>query len=118
MKSIKQREEQYYGRMNKKGQVIDTATGVAVGLFIFILITFVILLAISSLNPSSFFTAGSAERNTTNQITQNYTAGINEFFTQVPTAMKILGIVLLLGFLALLISIVVRFRGASGGGGL
>lgn len=103
--------------MNKKGQIIDTATKVGVSLFVFILIIFAILLGVSSLNPGSFFTTGTAEQNATNDMVANYTFGVGEFFGNVPTAMKILGVVLILGFLALLIVIVVRFRQQSGGGG-
>ena len=114
---IKNRLEKMQEGMSKKGQVIDTATSVVIGLLILLLVIFVVLLAVSSLNPTTFFTAGSYERNTTANIVANFTQGTDNFFVNVPTAMKILGIVLILGFLALLIAIVVRFRSASGGGG-
>lgn len=103
--------------IGKRGQVINTATTVAVSLMVFILIAFAVLLGISSLNPSTFFTAGSAEANQTTNMVNNYTLGLGNFFGQVPTAMKILGVVLILGFLALLIVIVLRFRQSSGTGG-
>ena len=104
--------------LSKKGQVIDTATGVAIGFFGFILITFVVLYAISALNPGSFFTAGTAEANATNQLRQNFTAGISNFSSQIPASMTILGVVLILGFLSLLIVIVMRFKGTTSSGTL
>lgn len=105
--------------MNSKGQVIDTATTVAVSFFVFILIVFVILYGISALNPGSFFTAGSSEQNATNTLRSNFTTGIANFSQQIPPAMTILGVVLILGFLGLLVFIVLRFRnqGVGGGGG-
>lgn len=103
-------------RMNKKGQVINTAIGVLVGLLVALLIAFAVMLGISSLNPGSFFTSGSLEQNTTNQAVSNYTTGIGLFFAQIPTSMKILGVVLVLGFLALLVTIVLRFRDQAGSG--
>lgn len=118
-KSIQQRAKQYAEMvsMGKKGQVINTATSVFVGLFIFVLIVFVVLYGISALNPGGFFTAGSANQNATNNLVANVTGAVGEFGTQIPTAAKILGVVLVLGFLALLIVIVVRFRSSSGTGG-
>lgn len=107
--------------LGKKGQVVDTALTVIITLFVGILIVFAILFGLSSLSPLTFFAAGSAERQSVNESIRNFTNGIEQFFQQIPAAMKILGVVLIIGFLALLIAIVVRFRsnaGVGGGGGL
>jgi hypothetical protein len=103
---------------NKRGQIVDQATGVIVGIAVAIFIVFALLLGLSSLNPGSFFTSGSNEQNVTNGMVLNYTTGIGQFFAQIPTAMKVLGIVLILGFIGLLVAVVVGFRrtaGVSGG---
>lgn len=101
----------------KKGQVIQTVTGVAVGLFTLILVVFVILLAIGSLNPSSFFGSTSQAHIAINGSVDNLTSGFTEFTKQIPTVFKVLGVVLILGALAILILIVTRFRSQAGGGG-
>lgn len=116
-----ERQMQKQMHSNKKGQIIDTTTSVIIGLFVLVLIVFAILFGISALDPTSFFTAGSAEQQSVNNSLLNFTKGVNNFFAQIPAAMKILGVVLIIGFLALLIVIVIRFRGQAGagnGGGL
>ena len=104
--------------MQKKAQVIDTATGVIVGVAVAVLLVFAVLLGISSLKPSTFFTAGTTEALAMNQSTANFSYGIMNFFAQIPTAMTVLGVVLILGFIGLMIAIVLRFRSSAGGGGL
>lgn len=106
----------------KKGQIIQTVTGVAVGLFTLVLVVFVILLAIGSLNPSSFFGSGNSSdpgkaHAAINSSINNLTSGFTEFTRQIPTVFKVLGVVLILGALAILILIVTRFRSQAGGGG-
>jgi hypothetical protein len=102
--------------MDNRGQaVIDTVTGVVIGLVVLILIVFALLLGLASLNPGSFFTAGSVSQNATNAMVNNFTTGLGGFFGQIPIAFTIMGIVLILSFLALLVAIVLRFRGAGSG---
>jgi len=103
--------------INKKAQILDTVTATFVGLFVLILIGFAILLGISELDVGSFFDANSAEQNATTGAVTNLTAGFSNFTGQIPTIMTILGVVVVLGALAILILVVVRVRGASGSGG-
>ena len=104
--------------ISKRGQIINTVTGVIMGLFILILLAFAIFLGISSLNPGSFFAGGTPSHNAINGSIDNLTTGFAQFTEQIPTVFTVLGVVLVLGALAILILIVVRFRstaGASGG---
>lgn len=113
------KNEAYSMLKNRKGQTLELTTGTVISVMIFIFIVFAVLFGISSLNPGGFFTAGSANQNSTNQLISNMTTGIGNFSQQIPTAFTILGVVLILGFIGLLIFIVRRFAGnvGSGGGG-
>lgn len=101
--------------MNKRGQIIDSVTNIVLGIVVLIFIVFAVLYGIATLNPGSFFSAGSASQNTTNQAVSNFTTGIGNFFNTLPAAFSILGVVLILGFITLLIVIVYRFRNSAGG---
>jgi beta-lactamase regulating signal transducer with metallopeptidase domain len=97
----------------RKGQALDIANSTMIGLLVLIVTVLAVLLAISTLNPGSFFTAGSLERNATVAVAANTTQVASNFSQQIPVVGTILGIVLILGFIGLLIFIVRRF--ASGG---
>ena len=118
MKNVdKLAERKLIRQMNNKGQAINIVTGTVVAVILLILIVFALLFGVSSLNPGSFFTASSAEQNATNQLLQNTTVGIAQFSNQIPAAMKLLGVVLIFGALAIVIAFVLRFRQQAGGGG-
>ncbi len=101
-----------------RGQILSNVTGVVTGLALLIFVVFAFLYGLSALNPGTFFTAGSASQNATNQAVANYTTGIATFFNQVPTAMNILGVVLILAFVGILLSVVMRYRDSAGAGSL
>lgn len=104
---------------DKKGQVgINSVTTVVVGIMVFIFVVFAVLYGISTLNPSSFFTTGTSEANSTKSLQGNLTQGIDEFGSKIPTAMTVLAVVFILGFIALLIFTVYRFTASRGSGGL
>ena len=103
-------------KLNKRGQIINTVSGVIIGLFILVMLAFAIFLGISSLNPGSFFT-NEQQGDAVNGSVDNLTAGFANFTTQIPTVFTVLGVVLILGALAILILIVVRFRGTAGASG-
>lgn len=103
---------------SKGGQVsMGSVTSIVVGIMIFIFVVFAVLYGISTLNPSSFFTASSAEANATSQLQKNLTSGIENFGAKIPTAFTVLAVVFILGFIGLLIYTVYRFT-AGGGKGL
>lgn len=100
--------------MNKRGQIINTASGTIIGIVIFLLIVFASLYGIAQLNPSSFFTAGSNSANATQAIQDNLTLMISAFSQRLVVVGTILGVVLVLGVLGLLLFVVLRFRQAAG----
>ena len=100
---------------NKKGQVIDTAGGTVISIFILIVLIFVALYAVATLNPSSFFTSGSASANATTNLQSNLTEGASQFGGYFPTIMKVLAVVIVLAAILLLILYVYRMKQASGG---
>lgn len=103
--------------LKKRGQLVGTTTNTVVAIMIFIFIVFAVLFAIATLNPASFFTAGSASANATTALQDNTTSLVSNVSNQLPTVGKVLGIVLILGVIALLIVIILRFRGTGGGDG-
>lgn len=105
--------------LGQKGQVANVIAGTVIGIFVLILIMFASLFAISVLNPSSFFTAGSFNANATNDLTQNFTSGTSQFASRIPTVMVILGAVFALAGIVLLIVYIRRgFAAEAGGAGL
>lgn len=104
-------------RKNKKGQVLNTINGTMFGFLFLILIIFVVLYAVAVLNPSSFFTAGSANANAVGNLTTNLTEGVNQFGAQIPTVFKVLAVVLILAVITLLILYIARMRSLGGGAG-
>lgn len=103
--------------MDKKGQVgINNVTTLVVGIMVFIFVVFAVLYGIATLNPGSFFSTGSAEANSTSNLQKNLSAGIDAFGAKIPTAMTVLAVVFILGFVALLIFTVYRFTATRSGG--
>lgn len=118
MKSVSARMRKM-AEMNNHGQVgINTVTTVVVGLMVFIFVVFAVFYGISTLNPASFFSAGSLEANETSNLQKNLTTGVANFGAKIPTALTVLAVVFILGFIGLLIFTVYRFAANRSGGGL
>ena len=113
MKSIAVQARQ---KMNKTGQTLNIVNGTVVGFMVLVFLLFAILFGVSSLNPSSFFTSGSAEANATSRLQANLTEGADTFGGYIPTIMKVLAVVLVMAAIVLLIIYIQRTRQASGGG--
>ena len=98
---------------NKKGAgvVTSTVTGVG-GLIIGVILTFVI---ISTLNNANLLTAGSNEQNATDRLIANFTGGIDNISSKIPTILLIVAVVFLFGALVLLVAYA-RKMGLFGGG--
>lgn len=103
-------------KIGKKGQVLNAITGVVIGLMVLIFTIFAVLYGISKLNPSSFFTTGSADANATASLTSNLTSGVAQFGGYIPTILVILGVVLALAGIVILIAYVRRMGGGGGMG--
>jgi hypothetical protein len=94
----------------KKGGIV---TGTIMGIGGLIIGVIVILVIVSTLNNASLLTTGSAEANAVNNLTANFTLGIGNVATKIPTILLIVAVVFLFGALVLL----VRQASAMGVGG-
>jgi len=89
---------------NKKGQTGGLITGLVFGvasLVIGVIIAFVI---VSTLTGANLLTANSAEKNATDRLATNFTAGVDNVSSKIPTVLLVAAIVLILGVLVLLVS--------------
>lgn len=116
MKSLFKLAERRVAKMNKKGQIVNTISSTAMSIMMLIFIIFAVLFGIATLNPSSFFTANSAEANSTGYLTGNLTQGVGSFGSSIPTLFKVLGVVVVLGAIALLILYLRRMQQVGGTG--
>jgi multisubunit Na+/H+ antiporter MnhC subunit len=100
--------------LDKKAQTGGLITGLVFGvasLVIGVIIAFVI---VSTLTGAGLLTANSAEDNATDRLSGNFTAGIDNVSSKIPTVLLVAAIVLILGVLALLVGVWARMR--MGGG--
>ena len=102
---------------NKKGQMGGgLITGLVFGvasLVIGVIIAFVI---VSTLTGANLLTSGSEEDNATDRLSANFTAGVDNVSSKIPTVLLVAAIVLILGVLALLVATWQRMR--IGGGSI
>ena len=102
---------------NKRGQVgLDTAKAVMLTLMTIAVIAFALIIALSSLKDSNATTAGSQERNYTNNILLNVSEGTSDFFANAGTWFALLAVVVIILIIAIVIFAVNRFGGGGGGG--
>ena len=99
---------------NKKGGVVTSTIYGVGGLIIGVI---VILVIVSTLNSANLLTSGSDEENTVGNLTSNFTSGINEVSTKIPTILLIVAVVFLFGALVLLVRNA-NLMGVGGGGSL
>ncbi len=105
-------------KINKKGILgLDTVKTVIVTLLVLAVTSIAVILALVSINDSNIFTANSQAANDSTFIVNNVTSGVTEFFSQVPTFMTLLGVVVLILIIAIVIVAVGRFEGGGGRGG-
>jgi Zn-dependent protease with chaperone function len=93
----------------KGGIVNDLVNGVG-GLIISIILIFVVL---STLIGANLMTANSSEKNATDRMYANFTNGVDQISSKIPTIMLIGAVVLLFGVLVLLVA---RARAMNAGG--
>ena len=102
--------------MSKRGQTGGLITGLVFGvasLVIGVIIAFVI---VSTLTGANLLTSGSAEEGAVNNLTSNFTSGIDNVSSKIPTVLLVAAIVLILGVLVLLVGTWQRMR--LGGGSI
>lgn len=94
---------------------LDTTRVVLISLLTLAVIAIAVFLALVSLRDAGIFTAGSLEKNQTNDIISNITGGSVNFFKQIPTVFTLLGVVLIILVIAIVIAAVSRFGGGGRG---
>ena len=103
---------------NKRGQGGGLITGLVMGIAGLVIGIIVALVIVSTLVNSDLLSTGSEEENATTRMSGNFTLGINEVSTKLPTVLLVAAIVLILGVLAVLVGVWQRMRLGGGGGSL
>jgi len=99
---------------NKRGQTGGLITGLIFGvasLVIGVIIAFVIT---STLTGAGLLTANSVEDNAVDNLTANFSSGIDKVSAKIPTVLLVAAIVLILGVLGLLVGIWQKMRMSGG----
>lgn len=100
---------------NKRGQFgLESVAPVARVLIGIGLLLVIAVLILGTLDESSLFTDGSAAANASSNILQNYSEGVGEFVTNIPTIFLVLGILVIILILGVLLRSV---QGRNFGGG-
>jgi len=100
--------------ISKKAQTGGLITGLVFGvasLVIGVIIAFVI---VSTLDDAGLLTSGSTEDIAVTSLSQNFTLGVDEISSKIPTVLLVAAIVLILGVLAILVGVWQNMR--MGGG--
>lgn len=100
---------------SKKGQSGGLVTSLIFGvasLVIGVIIAFVI---VTTLTGAGLLTGGSTEENAVSNLSSNFSSGVNNISSKVPTILLVAGIVLIIGVLAVLVGVWQRMK--MGGGG-
>ena len=95
---------------NRKGQTGGLVSGLIfgiAGLVIGVIIAFVI---VTTLVNSNLLTAGTAEAHTVTNLSANFSSGVNQVASKVPTVLLVAAIVLILGVLAVLVGVWQKMR--------
>lgn len=104
-------------KMNKKGQLnLNLAKSVFIIFLVLAVLAIAVLLAMDSLRTSNIFTDQSQAANDTENIANNISGGIEEFFGNATTVFSILIVVVIITAIGIVIYVVSRFGGGSGGG--
>lgn len=102
--------------VHKKGVLgLDTVRAVIVTLLVIAVTAIAVFLALVSLQNASIFTSGSQADNDTTNIINNITTGTTDFFSNVPTFMTLLGVVVILLIIVLVLIAIRRFESPASG---
>ena len=101
--------------ISKKGQIEGgLITGLVFGVASLVIGVIIAYVIVSTLTGAGLLTNGSTEDNSTDRMVDNFTAGINNVSSKLPTVLLVAAIVLILGVLAILVGVWQRMR--MGGG--
>jgi len=105
-----------YKKAQTGGLITSLVFGVA-SLVIGVIIAFVIVSTLTgagSLTGAGLLTSGSEEANASNRLADNFTAGVDNVSSKIPTVLLVAAIVLILGVLAILVGVWQKMRIGSG----
>ena len=88
---------------NKKGQTGGLITGLVFGIASLVIGVIIDFVLVSTLTNANLLTAGSAENTSAYNLAQNFTAGVDNVSSKLPTVLLVAAIVLILGVLVLLV---------------
>ena len=100
--------------MNKKAQTGGLITSLVFGIAALVIGVIIAFVIVSTLTDSDLITTN-AEGNATENLANNFTIGVDNVSSKIPTVLLVAAIVLILGVLAVLVSVWQRMR--LGGGG-
>jgi len=100
---------------NKKGQTGGLITGLVFGIASLVIGVIIAFVIVNTLTDANLLTANSAQDNATDNMVANFTEGIDNVSSKLPTVLLVAAIVLILGVLALLVGVWQRMK--MGGGG-
>ena len=101
-------------KLNKKGQTGGLITGIVFGIASLVIGVIIAFVIVSTLTGADLLTDGTKQANAVDNLTANFTEGIGEVSSKLPTVLLVAAIVLILGVLAILVGVWQRMR--MGGG--
>ena len=100
---------------SKKAQTGSLITGLVFGIASLVIGVIIAFVIVSTLTGAGLLTAGSAEANASDRLAANFTAGVDNVSSKIPTVLLVAAIVLILGVLALLVAVWQKMRVGGGG---
>jgi len=101
---------------DKKGQTGGLITGLVFGIASLVIGVIIAFVIVSTLVDADLLTAGSAEKGAVGNLSANFSEGIDNISSKIPTVLLVAAIVLILGVLVLLVGTWQRMR--IGGGSI
>jgi len=101
---------------DNKAQTGGLITGLIFGIASLVIGVIIAFVIVSTLTGAGLLTANSSEANATDNLAANFTSGVDNVSSKIPTILLIAAIVLILGVLVLLVGAWQRMR--IGGGGI
>ena len=99
---------------NKKGQTGGLITGLVMGIASLVIGIIIALVIVTTLTGANLLDTGTLYLNkTVGNLSANYSEGINNISSKLPTVLLVAAIVLILGVLAVLVGVWNRMRGGG-----
>jgi len=102
---------------NKKGQTGGLITGLIFGIASLVIGVIIAFVIVNTLVDADLLTDGSEQANATDRLVSNFTEGVDNVSSKIPTILLVAAIVLILGVLVLLVATWQRMNIGGGTGG-